>query len=136
MIRSFQNNDLDRVNALFLENDMPVLSLENLSSYSRLVVYVEEEYIVGVMLYQHIYDRMELDEIVVDKTFRKKGIGKYLMQYLIEEAVQLGCINITLEVCEENKVAISLYEQFGFIKVAVRPNYYASLDGYLMMREM
>ena len=136
MIREIELQDIERVNALFSSNDMPFLTVEDLTfPFFHCVLYIEEK-IIGVLLYKVIYERMELEELVVDQDFRGRGVGTSLMRYLLEEADRYQCSNITLEVCFDNVVAIALYEKFGFVKQAVRPHYYGSLDGYLMMREM
>ena len=136
MICDFNINDLNAVNKLFFENAMSFITLDEISSpFTKCVLFVEHE-IIGVLLYQHIYDRIELDGLVVKEGFRKKGIGGTLLAYLIEYASCSCCSNITLEVASNNAPAIALYEKFGFVRKAIRFHYYGCIDGYLMMREM
>ena len=58
------------------------------------------------------------------------GLGIY--KYLIDFARNNNIYNITLEVDENNINAIKLYEKCGFIKKAIRKNYYNNSDGILM----
>ena len=58
------------------------------------------------------------------------------MQYFIGIVQEKKGINITLEVDEKNKIAIKLYEKYGFKKEAIREKYYSSSNGYLMIRKM
>ena len=69
-------------------------------------------------------DEIEIISIVVDKKFRKIGIGKSLLNKLLNIALIKKIQNIFLEVSVENKIAINLYKKFNFIKVGKRKNYY------------
>ena len=60
------------------------------------------------------------------------GIGTKLMAYLINEAINLHVVNITLEVRVSNEIARNLYKKFGFHEVALRKFYYGDEDGILM----
>ena len=64
------------------------------------------------------------------------GIGTKLMAYLINEAINLHVINITLEVRISNEIARNLYKKFGFHEVALRKFYYGDEDGVLMEKNI
>ena len=91
---------------------------------------------VGFMEYSIIYDRMELDNIMVLEEYRGQGIGKKLMSYLVSEAILIRALNITLEVRISNVVARELYKKFGFREVALRKYYYGDEDGILMEKNV
>jgi len=55
-----------------------------------------------------------IHDIVVLNEYREKGIGKALMQKLIEISEERKYCKITLEVREDNLTAQSLYKSFGF----------------------
>jgi len=55
-----------------------------------------------------------IHDIVVLSEFRGKGIGKALMQKLIEISEERKYCKITLEVREDNVVAQQLYKSLGF----------------------
>lgn len=55
-----------------------------------------------------------IHDIVVLKELRGKGIGKALMNKLIEISLERNYCKVTLEVREDNKVAQSLYRSLGF----------------------
>lgn len=57
---------------------------------------------------------LNIHDIIVLKAYRDKGIGRKLMQNLIDEANQRGCSRITLEVLENNIKAQNLYRSEGF----------------------
>ena len=88
------------------------------------------------MCYEHIFDRYELDNLFVEVTKRRKGIGLMLLNFLIENGKKCNIINITLEVNKENIPAISIYKKVGFVEKAIRAKYYNGIDGILMEKEM
>ena len=65
--------------------------------------------------------------IAVLPEFRRKGIGRALLQYVIND-----CENqlefISLEVRVSNDAAISLYKKFGFAEVGRRKRFYTHPD--------
>lgn len=77
----------------------------------------------------------EVHTIGVDPAYRRRGIGRHLMDQFIHIADQMGG-PIFLEVRTDNDAAISLYENFGFTVLATRRNYYqpSGADAYTMSR--
>jgi ribosomal protein S18 acetylase RimI-like enzyme len=57
---------------------------------------------------------LNIHDIVVYERFRSKGLGKALMEKLVEISVERDYCKITLEVREDNQVAQSLYRSLGF----------------------
>ena len=53
-----------------------------------------------------------------------RGIAAGLMEHILEEGRQRDLAFATLEVRPSNARAVSLYEGFGFRKIAVRKAYY------------
>ena len=73
----------------------------------------------------HIYlDEVHIANVVVDEAQRGQGIGRALMDGLMQYAANLGVSYMTLEVRVSNAAAIALYQSLGFFKVSVRPKYY------------
>ena len=91
--------------------------------------YINNE-LVGIIVYEDIFNRFEIDYIVVDCKFRRKGIASEL----IKSIIILNPENITLEVREDNIAAINLYKKLGFEVVSKREKYYGNIDGLLMIR--
>lgn len=104
--------------------------------FSRYVEYVENNKVIGKMKYSIIYDRMELDDILVLEEYRNKRIGNKLMSYLISVAINEKVVNITLEVRISNEIARNMYKKFGFREVALRKFYYGDEDGILMEKQV
>jgi ribosomal protein S18 acetylase RimI-like enzyme len=57
---------------------------------------------------------INIHDIIVLKQYRGKGIGRKLMDALVEEAKKRACSRITLEVREDNKIAQNLYKSMDF----------------------
>lgn len=105
------------------------------NEYSKEYVYVLNNQAVGFIIYEYIYDRIELDYIYVLPDKRKAGIASKLMAQMVDFASRVNSLNITLEVNENNRAAIKLYENFGFKICATRDRYYKNESAYLMIRE-
>jgi ribosomal-protein-alanine N-acetyltransferase len=93
-------------------------------SWSRVYVAEYKNRIVGFMNFWTVGDERHLLNFAVAPEFRKRGIGKKMMYYLISLARKENATTILLEVRRSNESAISLYSAFDFLPVAVRPGYY------------
>ena len=74
----------------------------------------------------------------VDPDYQGCGIGRALLQSLIDESIRLDAKGIFLEVATNNQAAISLYRSVGFLPIAVRKRYYQpeNQDAYTMRLEL
>ena len=104
--------------------------------YLKIITYVEKDKIIGFLLYSLIYDRIEIEQFEVITKERRKGIGDKLLKYLIEKYQDTDIKNITLEVKEDNIVAINLYKKYGFKNVSTREKYYDGINGLLMEKTL
>ena len=55
-----------------------------------------------------------IEDVVVDGSQRGMGIGRQLVQCLVEQAKKLGCTDLLLFTGHSRKPAIALYESLGF----------------------
>lgn len=62
--------------------------------------------------------------LTVEKSYRKRGIAKYLSQLLLTEMKREGVNEIVLETEDSNLASLSLYEKLGFARDKFLPNYY------------
>ena len=81
---------------------------------------------LGFLVARHVDREWELENIVVAPSARRKGLGKRLLEALIERATQTNSQSVFLEVRESNARARSLYERAGFREAGRRKSYYAS----------
>lgn len=59
---------------------------------------------------------MEIDNFVIDKNHRGQGIGRKMMEFVVQYARNIKCDTISLDVFRENDYANALYESYGFEK--------------------
>jgi ribosomal protein S18 acetylase RimI-like enzyme len=72
-----------------------------------------------------------IDVVIVKLSERGQGIGKHLIQYVIEKAKKKMCHIIKLETGVSWKARL-VYEKLGFKIRAVLPNYYGNQEYVLM----
>ena len=113
-----------------------ILKSELESDLSKYIVAKNDEKIVGFAGVIILPDDVEITNIVTKKQERKKGIGKLLLDKLIEIAKQTEKDNISLEVNEKNIVAINLYKNVGFQEVGIRKKYYNGIDNAIIMTKV
>lgn len=139
MIRKATVFDIPRINELgniLNSNWSKVNNLNEMlnDSVTKVIVYEQNDNIVGFISATAFYDTCDILSIVVDPNFRNKKIASNLIAYLISDLGE-NLKLITLEVASKNIPAINLYEKFGFEIINVRKNYYKDDDAYLMARK-
>ena len=55
-----------------------------------------------------------MEDVYVDDSARGAGLGRALMEFATERALQRGCRRMELDTHEENEAALALYRSFGF----------------------
>jgi len=60
-----------------------------------------------------------IDELIVAKSYRGKGIGKQLLSSAIEKSRQLGCCEVEVSTEKTNIKAREFYRQYGFTERGV-----------------
>ena len=80
--------------------------------------------VIGICVFQVVLDEAQINYFVVNKKFRKKGFGSYLMSYLIKKCEKLNLKKLLLEVSQSNVTAERFYSRFDFSTVGMRKNYY------------
>lgn len=95
---------------------------------SRLLIARNGAEVVGFALSRWVVDEEELLLIGVDPQCRRCGVGKNLINTLLNNAKSSGHISIFLEVRSGN-AAQNFYHEMGFRPVGRRPGYYKGIDG-------
>ena len=83
-----------------------------------------KDLVIGICVIQVVLDEAQINYFVVNKKFRKKGFGSYLMNYLIKKCENLNLKKLLLEVSQSNVTAERFYCRFNFSTVGIRKNYY------------
>ena len=79
----------------------------------------KDKWIIGYMSIQLQLNKdfVHLFHVFIDRSFRGKGYSKLLIQKAISYAKENSIPEITLFVSPNNKLAIKLYDSFGFTQV-------------------
>jgi ribosomal-protein-alanine N-acetyltransferase len=67
--------------------------------------------------------------ICVKTEYRCRGIGRRLLEYLLDRSRASGMLEAFLEVRPSNVAAIRLYQALGFEQIGVRRGYYQAVGG-------
>lgn len=94
--------------------------------------------VAGYLIGWLVVDEFHLGNLAVGQDFRRRGVASALLahvhQYLSGRQFRL----ITLEVRASNSPARRLYDQHGFVPVALRRNYYSDSgeDAVVMLKTL
>jgi ribosomal-protein-alanine N-acetyltransferase len=99
-----------------------------LYKYDSFTVFFNEN-LVGYVIAKITYPETHILNLTVKKTFRKKGIGKALIELIASESRLRNSENIILEVRVDNIKAQSLYKKLNFEIIGTRKDYYESENG-------
>jgi [ribosomal protein S18]-alanine N-acetyltransferase len=95
-------------------------------SVPRIVLVVDSgEQISGFIVARCIEKEWELENVAVQPASRRQGLGRALVECLLQLAREASAAHVFLEVRESNAPARSLYSQLGFRETGRRPAYYS-----------
>jgi [ribosomal protein S18]-alanine N-acetyltransferase len=131
-IRAAGVRDLPSV--LTIEHDSPAAAHWRDSDYAKalneperlFLVAVEEadHRVVGFLVASIATEEWELENIAVSPAARRRGIGRALMNALIQQAQHRGAVEIRQEVRASNAPAQNLGRSVGFVPKGRRKDYY------------
>jgi len=84
-----------------------------------------ESDLIGMAGFWLLADEAHISTIAVYPSWRRHGLGEWLLINIIEEAQNLGAVVATLEVRPSNQAALALYQKYNFAEVGRRPRYYS-----------
>ena len=104
----------------------------------RFFVVEENGEILGYCGFLYVLDEGEIPNVCVKESARQRGIGRQMMEALLEAAKSCGLSVLFLEVRESNQAARRLYESLGFIQNGMRKNFYElpTEDAVLMCKTL
>ncbi len=128
MIRPYKRGDEVSIAALEKECFSEPWSAEavNESAAEGVMFFVFEENgnIVGYVGLQTVLDEGYITNVAVSRDYRRRGIGKALIEALDQKADDIPLSFISLEVRESNTAAIFLYTSCGYENAGVRKGFY------------
>ena len=94
--------------------------------------------IIGYMNYWLIVGEVHIMSIAVKESYRRTGVGSYILQHSLDEARLKGGVYAYLEVRAGNPAGHALYQKNGFELVGIRRGYYTDTkeDALIMAREL
>jgi ribosomal-protein-alanine N-acetyltransferase len=143
LIRSMTLEDLDGVMAVELDSFQTPWSLSSFAEeleqnrLARYLVAEENGEIVGYVGAWLVINEAQVTNVAVSSHRRGQGIGRMLMNQLMDLARNNGMESMTLEVRVLNTVARHLYQELGFVETGIRKNYYSETkeDALILWRE-
>lgn len=136
IIRKMEERDLYDVAALYeilsgeksnIESMVNQFALANSNKNYMLVVAEEQGKVAGTAMGIVCLNMMAdfnsflvIEAVIVGEEFRRKGIGKGILQYLEREAKSRGCSYLVLVSGEQREEAHRLYEYLGYGKDGVK----------------
>ena len=100
----------------------------------------EEGRIVGFIVGTIYPDRKAFNghilTVDVSASYRRKGIGKVLLQNIEVIFAKKGVLACVLEVREDNTAALGLYRKLGYKEVGRLTNYYGNANGIYLKKTL
>lgn len=90
------------------------------------LVALDGDTVAGYVGSQSVMGEADMMNVAVLPEYRRRGVGRHLVNELIQSLSERGVHSLTLEVRASNESAINLYNSLGFIQVGRRPNYYSA----------
>lgn len=130
LIRKMEEYDLDRIMEIEKDCFTTPWSRESFlieittNLLARYIIAEVEGVVAGYGGIWMIAGEGHITNIAVETNYRKLGIGKKIVEGLINLSIAMGIESMTLEVRKSNISAQNLYKQYGFLSQGIRPNYY------------
>lgn len=94
--------------------------------------------LAGYAAYWAAPDEAQITNVAVAPAWRRRGVGRLLLDALISLAADNGLQSLFLEVRTGNQAAIALYQSAGFQAVGIRRGYYQDNgeDAIIMLKNI
>ncbi len=106
--------------------------------HTVLLVGEEDDAVIGYAIGTAVADEGEVLNLAVDAPWQRRGLGRTLVERLLELLEERGSQSLFLEVRASNHAAIGLYQAFGFQPMGRRKGYYRAPreDAVTMVRKI
>ena len=108
------------------------------SEISNVLVARVDGTVVGYVSFTVIIDECQIINFATKNEFKRQGVGKKVMEALLDYGKAKGVTKYFLEVRVTNEGAISLYKKYGFVPVGISKNHFSlpREDAILMNLEL
>ncbi len=103
-------------------SDPPQFFIERMLKYYFFVAEVRGEVVGFVDMEKISDDTAQISGIAVRKEWRKRGIGKVLMEFALRFLRSIGFYRVRVMTLRDNIQALALYNRHGFCEVETRGN--------------
>jgi GNAT superfamily N-acetyltransferase len=120
-------NHLERDTPTQAQFEQSITVLLN-SPDARFLIAANDEGPMGYVLLRFRYsmwvggDEATIEDLFVDPTRRKNGVGRALIEAALQAATAHGCLSVCLDTNEFNVASTTIYTQLGFNAVSKRWN--------------
>lgn len=133
-LRNMALQDLPAVHAIEIATQIDPWSMTILEGclrvgYHNRVIFYEQNQMLGFSIANYVVDVCHLMNLAISPQWQNQGLGKQLLEDVLQEAQGAGCQACFLEVRISNTKAISIYEKQGFEVIRRRENYYRQPSG-------
>lgn len=114
----FKNDDSKIANTKELVNHLDTIFDKNIDNDAFLILNIENDKIISIvnfLQYNNIENLWCLFSIFTLKNYRKKGYGKKILKYGIEQVKKKNAKILISGIEKDNKVSIKLHQKVGFI---------------------
>jgi ribosomal-protein-alanine N-acetyltransferase len=80
--------------------------------------------VLGYICFWMVADEIQMLNIAVHPAYRRQGLGRTLLVFLLTLAREKKALKVFLEVRPSNQTALALYRSLGFETLYRRPRYY------------
>ncbi len=89
--------------------------------------------VIGYICPMLVHDEGHILDVAVHGDYRGHGLGRLLVERVIEECREREADFVSLEVRTSNEAAIGLYRSLGFVETGRRKRYYENGEDALVM---
>ena len=90
---------------------------------------IKQRFYIGHIYANIVADQADILSFIIKDKYRRQGFGTVLFGKFISTFKSKGVKEFFLEVSENNIGAQKFYNEFGFIKIGIRLNYYKTNSG-------
>jgi len=94
------------------------------SGYETWIIRDGSNALAGYFLLMQAMDEAHLLNITVSAEFQHRGLGRMLLDKVVELSRSKAIRSVLLEVRPSNQHALSIYKRYGFSQIGIRRNYY------------
>ena len=139
--RKFEDNDLDRVAELEQQAFSDAWTRNSIYETSRqgqafITVAEEAGEVAAYCIIYYVLDEGEIARIAVDERWRRKGVGRGLLDYTCVCCKEKQIDRLLLDVRESNANARAFYKKYGFVEDGIRKNFYEMPKEHAVLMSM